>query len=209
LTNLAYFSAAIEKENIQPEDLTDHNLELYTLCLNDAIVSSLVFPDEIAKQAIRFLQHEKDKNPVYASNLAYMYYNGFGTGVNFEKAFSLYKEAAEKGNAYSFGFLGNMYALGQGVSQSYNQAINSYEKGIVENDSFCMRALGYMFQHGYGVSKNPEKAMDYYQMAINHGNTMAYGDLGEMYKTNGNINEAISYFQKGIAENDAYSLFSM
>src|SRR5690606_7277540 len=159
LTNLAYFSAAIEKENIQPEDLTDHNLELYTLCLNDAIVSSLVFPDEIAKQAIRFLQHEKDKNPVYASNLAYMYYNGFGTGVNFEKAFSLYKEAAEKGNAYSFGFLGNMYALGQGVSQSDNQAINWYEKGIVENDSFCMRALGYMFQHGYGVSKNPEKAM--------------------------------------------------
>src|SRR5690606_10238927 len=98
---------------------------------------------------------------------------------------------------------------GQGVSKSYNQAINWYEKGIVENDSFCMRALGYMFQHGYGVSKNPEKAMDYYQMAINHGNTMAYGDLGEMYKTNGNINEAISYFQKGIAENDAYSLFSM
>ena len=56
-----------------------------------------------------------------SNNLAAIYINGLGTKINIEKAFKLYKFAAEHGHSDAQNSLGNIYFKGLGTKQIREQ----------------------------------------------------------------------------------------
>ena len=55
-----------------------------------------------------------------------MFENGRGVEQDFEKAFALYSDAAEKGSWLAVCSLGDMYLKGEGVAASREKAIELY-----------------------------------------------------------------------------------
>ena len=54
--------------------------------------------------------------------LGWLYENGLGVNLNYQKAIEWYRRAAEQGYAYAQTALGKMYSEGRGVRQDLNSA---------------------------------------------------------------------------------------
>src|SRR5690606_16691034 len=98
ITNLTYFSTAIEDHDITPEKLTDENLDLYTNALFTATWKKLNIPENLAKKAILFLEYKIEEKPKNMFALGYLNYEGIGIPQNYIRAIYWYEKAAEKEN---------------------------------------------------------------------------------------------------------------
>lgn len=99
------------------------------------------------------------------------------------KAFSLYLQAAEMGDAGAMAEAGNMYSDGVGTAKSYPNAMSWYSKGADRGNSQCMVALGSMYYLGSGIQKDYVRAAYWFQKASDAGNAAGKYDLGEMYES--------------------------
>lgn len=88
---------------------------------------------------------------VYGS---YFYFGKFGKSVDYEKALSLMKVAAEAGNPHAQNMVGVMYELGQGTALDEEKAIEWYRKAAEQNIMKAQASLGMLLNT---ESKDPAR----------------------------------------------------
>ena len=129
--------------------------------------------------ALKWLQEAARHNYIYAqNNLGFMYAQGLGVPVNYQKAFELFMKSAEKGNAMAQSNVGSMYENGEGVKQDYKKAIIWYEKAAKQGNSDALIHLAMLYEDGKGVKKDIEKAISLYTQAAAQNDAIAMINLG-------------------------------
>lgn len=131
-------------------------------------------------------------NPFAAYSLGSLYRRGQGVSQDDEKAFSLYRQAAEhetKPNAYAMYELGRMYKDGIGTAPDKDKSTEWYAaayKGflaIEQNmaDDKLYYRIGQMNLTGTGTEKDLSKAKEYFEKAAALDNADALYGLGRLY----------------------------
>lgn len=87
-----------------------------------------------------------------------MLMKGEGISQDYILAFSIFKQGADKGNAYCNYILGYLYYKGFGCTQNYALAMERFEIAAQKNNSWAMYMLGLCYRNGYGVAIDIEKA---------------------------------------------------
>ncbi|TNG02567.1 MAG: hypothetical protein EP297_00960, partial [Gammaproteobacteria bacterium] len=97
-----------------------------------------------------------------------------------DKAFSLWKKAAEKGLGVAQAKTGYMYHQGIGTKKDLDKAIRWYRQGATQNDPESMYNLGLMYASGTGVAQDENQFLHWLQLAAEKDHTRAQLDLGLM-----------------------------
>lgn len=110
-----------------------------------------------------------------SENLAYIFYYGFGTEVDYEKAYLYFSKAALTGRYEATYKLGDMFRNGYYVEKNdkmtaylYRRALELVWKDEMSNEKFagCVyQRVGDLYYEGISVEKNDAEAFRYYQLA--------------------------------------------
>jgi TPR repeat protein len=100
---------------------------------------------------------------------------------DYAKAASLFRRAADAGNARAQFELGLMYDDGKGMSQDYKQAMAWYEKAAAQGNAPAQYNLGVLYNLGHGVAEDPKQAASWYEKAAAQGFAPAQTNLGLLY----------------------------
>jgi TPR repeat protein len=106
-------------------------------------------------------------------NLAVMYAQGRGVGLDALEAARWYRRAAEAGDVRAQYSLALMYHLGQGVTQDYDDAIRWYERAALQGDANAMNNMAFMYGMGEGVAQSDVEAYAWFALAASKGNADA------------------------------------
>src|SRR5438034_8499355 len=111
-------------------------------------------------------------------------FNHFGIeiSVNEQKAFELYRKAANLENPHEISSLGNCCQYGIGIGVDKQKAFELYQEAANLGNARGINNLGYCYHNGVGTSVNKEKAFELYQKAANLGNTNGINSLGYCYQ---------------------------
>ncbi len=84
-------------------------------------------------------------------NLGVLYRDGVGVPVDYVKAASWFRRAAEQGFAQAQYNLGVMYRNGQGLSKDYDEAVVWFRQAAEQGFDMAQSDLGAMYSKGWGV----------------------------------------------------------
>lgn len=98
-----------------------------------------------------------------------------------ERAFSVYRQMADRGDATAQLQVGYMYDLGEGVPQNDEEAAAWYRRAAAQGNVEAQHNLGFKYQHGRGVPQSYELAAEWYLKAAESGFTDSQGALGALY----------------------------
>ncbi len=99
-----------------------------------------------------------------------------------ERAFSLYKSAAEKGHVFAMHNLANGYRNGTLTNLDYKKAFEWYLNAAKLGFAGSQNNLGDMYENGQGVEQSYSDAVYWYTRAAMQGEPTAYFSLGSIYK---------------------------
>jgi len=102
-------------------------------------------------ETAKIMAHEDPKEQF---NRGVDYYKGRGVDQDYEKAFKLFRKAADQNNADAQLNVGVMYFKGQGVGQDYQKTLEWYEKAADQNCAKAQFYLGGMYFKGQGVDQD-------------------------------------------------------
>ena len=91
-----------------------------------------------------------------ANNLGWMFLKGIGIEQNTEKALTLFRNAAERGNSLAMVNLGNFYEFA--TPPNYRSAAHWYRVAAESGDYKGMFNYANMLHHGRGVRQNRKRA---------------------------------------------------
>ena len=115
-------------------------------------------------------------------NLAACYHYGQGTDADTDKAFALYREAADKGHGMGMDLVGKFYYDGLCAEQNYAEAMKWFEKSLASDDTeavaYAEYLIGNCYKEGRGAEKNEEIAMEWYKKSALHGDFRARRIVG-------------------------------
>ena len=127
-----------------------------------------------------------------------------GEEKDYNKAFSLYSDAASKGNLYALACLGICYCEGKGVKQNFEKGLSLIRLSANKNNPKGQNAMGVCYVKGYGVAKNDIEAAKWYRKAAIKGYARAQCNLGGCYKKGYGVvqsnEEAIAWFRKSASQ---------
>ncbi len=109
----------------------------------------------LAKEAIRVLRRDVEKNAESASVLAGLYWNGVGVKEDQSAAFKLYLSAAERGYARAMGMASGCYFDGTGVTRDKRKGLEWLKLAVDRGDIHSMVILGERYEYGDDGPKNP------------------------------------------------------
>jgi TPR repeat protein len=132
--------------------------------------------------------------------LAEFYYFGINMKVDKEKAEKLYNEGIEKKDVTSYYIKGYILL----IVEKDNEGVKLFEEGAKLGDYFCNRELGMHYE-----KKDIEKAKKYYEELIKIDNFDGYSLLGKVYLKEGEEDNAIETFKKGIEINEGDSIIAL
>ena len=116
---------------------------------------------------VAMLEHyEAGKNlgdPVAASNLGIIYYDGELAPKDLRKAYSHFDDAATRGSATAHYALGLMLEHGEGVPVSLSEAAYHYRLAALEGNMDALRRLINFYLTGQGVSLDLDRALFWLQ----------------------------------------------
>lgn len=117
------------------------------------------------------------------TTLAQKYYYGKGAPRNLRRAFSLYRQAAEKGNVDAMFIVGGMYKQGLGTNVNEAEAFKWLYSAAINGKSSkeSERILAQSFVTGQNVPQNYSEALHWYELAANGGDAEAQSELGFFY----------------------------
>ncbi|VAX01447.1 hypothetical protein MNBD_GAMMA22-1957 [hydrothermal vent metagenome] len=108
-----------------------------------------------------------------------------------ERAFKLFKKAAEKNYAAAQFGLGNMYAKGEGTTKDVITAGIWIKKSAKQYHTPAMRAYAYALEFGrLGFAKNEDLAFQWYQLCSQAQDPVCSRRLMQVYK-NGGLKQAV------------------
>jgi TPR repeat protein len=99
-----------------------------------------------------------------------------------EKAFKLYKSAAEKGHIFAMHNLARSYQNGKFSTINYDEAFGWYLNASKFGFAGSQNNLGDMYENGKGTKQSYSDAIYWYTQAAMQGEPTAYFSLGSMYK---------------------------
>ena len=92
------------------------------------------------------------------------------------------------------GYIGKMFLRGEGMETSYEKALTWFRRGVKNGDVLCQYWMGLMHLQGLGVKENALLAAEYFKAAADQDLASANVKMGQLYLDQGNINEAIRFF---------------
>lgn len=101
--------------------------------------------------------------------LGHAFFFGEGVPANQERAFRLYRRAAEAGNCEGMFNLASCLQRGEGVPKDINKALRWYERAAETDHFFAPFALGEIYAGGHGVPPNPAVASRRFRFALENG----------------------------------------
>ena len=113
--------------------------------------------------------------------LAYMYNDGEGGALDFEKAETYYRLAAEAGNPGGWGAIGILYYEGKGRPRDFAKARDLFRRASALK-SYAIRLAG-MTLNGLGGPRDPEAAVKMYEKAAISPDSDAMHLLGTLYRS--------------------------
>ncbi len=170
--------------------------------------------DDNYAQALKDYEQAAAKaNPLGIYNLALMYLYGKGTPVNFEKAKSLFIDAANKNVHEAMNQLGGIYFMGLGQARDEQKALSWYKKAADLGNSNALYELGLLSETGVTTKLDFVDALKYYQAAADKGNEKAMLALARMYHYGLGVTKdpkmAASLYQKLAARQNAYAQYQL
>ena len=111
--------------------------------------------------------------------LADAYYEGKEKDYN--KAFSLYSDAASKGSLYALACLGFCYCEGKGCMQDFTRGLILIRESASQNNPKGQNVMEICYSKGYGVPKDDTEAVEWYRRAAEQGYARAQSNLGVCY----------------------------
>ena len=133
----------------------------------EAVAPQLVQVDEEVEAPAEFVETAED---IYQDAMAYAF--GDGREKNSQKAFELFRSAAEQGHAPAQYRLALAYAYGEGTPVDQELAVDWYQKSAKQNYTIAQRNLAAMYLQGKGVSQDKIKALAWYDIVASKGNVM-------------------------------------
>lgn len=140
---------------------------------------------------------------------------------SFEKAYSLYMEEAEAGNALAIYDIGRMYMDGLGVMMDSDTAQAWYEKALIafseteaENPMpYTQYRIGKMFAAGLGTMKDYKEASDWFKMASGKNHKYAQYSLAGLYYHGHGVDQSYStafdLYHKSAIQNNPYASYEL
>lgn len=112
-----------------------------------------------------------------------LYIGGQGVPMDYSKAATWYRMAAEQGDAKAQFRLGLMSYLGQGVPRDYKEAARWYRMAAEQGDPQAQYNLGALYESGPGaVPRDLAQAAMWYRKAAEQGCGKAQVSLGFHYE---------------------------
>ena len=96
-------------------------------------------------------------------------------------AISLFRIAADQGNADAQVNMGSFYENGRGVTQDYVEAMRWYRRAADQGDPDGQVAVGLLYEYGRGVPLDNAEAMGWYRKAADQGDRNAQNLIGTLY----------------------------
>lgn len=112
------------------------------------------------------------------------FYARNGKEVDNKKAFEIFSEAAEQGDAAGFYYLGRVYQTPEYqtiVNADYAKSTEAFQKALELGYPLAGVDLGQTYEYGQGVRIDYEKAKEYYNKALAEGCVEANCGLGRLY----------------------------
>ena len=130
------------------------------------------------------------------------YYEGKKT--NYDKAFSLYSDAASKGSLYALACLGFCYCEGKGCAQNFAKGLALIRKSADKNNPKGQNIMGVCYERGYGVIQDYVEAVKWYQKSAKQGYKTAQCNLGLCYAKGNGVKqsyvEAVFWYRKSVEQ---------
>ena len=147
--------------------------------------------EPIAKKIKPYLQYQ----------IGMMYFQGFGTSVDNQKAAEHFEKSAEQGNLYAKRLLAFEYIGGKKFEQDIEKGIALLTECANSGDAFSCYKLGNLYLNGEIINQDMDKAEKYLLSA--EDNEFIQYALGKLYlqKEKYDIEKAISYFEKSADKN--------
>ena len=130
-------------------------------------------------------------------------------GGEYEKAFPIFRDAAEGGYAEAQIQIGRCYEYGNGVAQNEAKAVEWYRKAVAQDydEGWCCLACCYNL--GIGLKKDHLEAIRLYLIAAERGHPRAQNNLGSCFENgNGvkkNIDMAVCWYQHAAFRGNQYA----
>jgi S1-C subfamily serine protease len=154
-----------------------------------------------------YLEAAQDGNAKAQNNLGYLYHQGLGGPVDFERALFWFSKAAVQGQVNAQTTLGDMYEKGDGVARDYLRAAYWYRRAAVAGFFIGQSSLAEMFEVGRGVTPDPIVALAWYTIAakarVNPGDSFYVAALQKAITARDNLARNVSADERTIAEDIA------
>ncbi|MBT3044693.1 MAG: sel1 repeat family protein [Candidatus Thiodiazotropha sp. (ex Codakia orbicularis)] len=157
--------------------------------------------------AINFAEASSEYEPLFQRGLeAYL-------AQNYEAAFGIWLDLANKGVVGAQNNVADMYAYGKGVKQNTTEAIRWYKKASDNGLALAAIQLGNTYNFGYFTEKNEKQTFHWYLTAAKLGDPMAQEWVGNMYEegigTEKNYKKALYWYQKSAERGDTEGMYSL
>ena len=137
------------------------------------------------------------------------YYNS----GQYSKALSLYKQAADKGNAKAQANLGICYYYGLAVTIDYEQAVSWLREAALQGKANAQTTLGACYNSGNGVKKDYNEAVFWYRKAANQGEANAQTNLGACYYNGWGVtkdySQAVEWYKKAANQGKSNAQYNL
>ena len=183
------------------------------LPLSDAYVdmSSFVSVEMQRENNEKLIKDAQSGDVKSINQLALAYMQGIGRMVDLPKAFSLYKQTADLGDAEGLYWVGVFYGTGHVVSQDYAISTMYFQKSAEKGYQEAIYWLGKYKMHGFGCKTNWKEALKYFKTAADNGSAEAANEVGYIYDRGEHgikkdDNEAFKWFLKAAKLNHIESI---
>lgn len=130
-----------------------------------------------------------------------------------QKAFELFKKAAELGNVAAMFATGIRYYRGEGTKQDTTQAFAWCKKAAENGEVNAMNWVGDFYRDGEGVVQNIQKAVEWFEKSAGGGNRWASLNLARMYRDGTGVKQdfgkALHWFEHSANNENAVALIEL
>ncbi|CAG8532582.1 17096_t:CDS:2 [Funneliformis caledonium] len=164
-----------------------------------SILDSFLSSHNVAIEKVYlWLCENKMTNLDYVFFMGYLNYSGFGTNLDFNKAFNYFHQASSEKHPISQYYLGICYEFGYGTAIDKRSSFSSLSaKGEYP---FGINMLGYCYLKGIGTSIDTKKGFNLFLQAANMKNNIAQYNIAVCFEdgigTIKNFDKAILWYTK-------------
>jgi len=100
---------------------------------------------------------------------------------DYEKAYNLFNDGAQKGDADSQWMLAVMYYEGKGVLHDYQETFKWCRLAAEQGNVKAQSLLGVLYANGLGIQQDDQEAFKWMSLAAGNGDVGSQSSLGLMY----------------------------